>query len=969
MARTDAPHRSSRTPRGLGFASAVFFALALVFAVGNFVVVRTLVYRVASFSAGVESVNRLRQLGPLIAVQAMRLTDGAYIQTAQLSRNIDTFERTLQALGRGGVVEGLEVGPLRTPEMRNSLTEVAQAWETFRSRVQAVLLDSYSRGAHADDPEQQNRQAVLRQWIADDAAGVRGATVTLSHQAGDIVDSQYQQARNFALVLLLVDAVLLLLGYMAVRHWVLRPLRALHRASHELVVGNYGARIDYDGPWELGSAATAFNLSMQRIQGLLEAARVDRIDLERSDTIFRGLAVNSMVGIYLAQDDRFSFVSPKMAEIFGYPATEMIETLPVLGIIAPRERYLVAELVKASLGRKDGTMRYERHGRRKDGTQIDIEVFSSSVNVEGQVAIIGIVQDITERKKAESSAQLATIAYENSSEAIAVTDPAGVVIDVNPAFSRITGYWEDEIRGEVLPLLRPGRHNVDFFDAMWHAINTTGRWEGEYWSRRKSGDDYAERVIVDTAWNHDGSVNCRVAMLGDVTAKKQIEADVWGQAYHDPLTGLPNRQYFSERLEQALRNCEGEQQLALLFLDLDLFKEINDSMGHAIGDLLLVEVAQRLRECVPSCGFVSRQGGDEFTLIIEGIGGRSQLDELAADVIRSIRRPYYLNGELVHISVSIGAAMYPQDAVDQDTLLRHVDLAMYAAKDAGRDRYCYFDQSMHERAQMHQDLLRGLSMALSDEQFFLLYQPIYSMHTGRIVKAEALLRWNHPKFGVVQPVEFIPFAEDRQLINRLGDWVMMRAAAQLAQWRQTCKTGMQVTVNVSLTQLAAGAADPGRWLGQLQALGLQPDSIMLELTERSLTGRSRAGVDDGAVQILQGLRQVGMRIGLDDFGVGMSSLSFMGALPIDYIKLDSVFTQHIVADSNALMVCEAIILLAHKLGLKVIAEGVTTAEQHELLCQAGCDSGQGYWYSAPVEPAMLQLKLESGEGIPEGETA
>jgi diguanylate cyclase (GGDEF)-like protein/PAS domain S-box-containing protein len=680
--------------------------------------------------------------------------------------------------------------------------------------------------------------------------------------------------------------------------------------------------------------------------------------LERSDTIFRGLAVNSLVGIYLAQDDRFSFVSPQMAEIFGYTAQEMIDKLPVLGIIVPRERYLVAEAIKASLNRKDGTVRYERHGRKKDGGIIDIEVFSSSITVEGRVSLVGIVQDITERKKAEASAQLATIAYENSSEAIAVTDAAGVVIDVNPAFSLITGYWKDEVQGEILPLLKPGRHNRDFFDAMWHRINTTGRWEGEYWNRRKSGEEYAERVIVDTAWNHDGSVNCRVAMLGDVTEKKQTEALVWRQAHHDPLTGLPNRQYFTEQLTTVLRQSETLcQPVALLFLDLDMFKEINDSMGHGVGDLVLVEVARRLSDCVQGTGFVARLGGDEFIVIVSQAEDRAQVDALCKRIMAGIVEPYMLGGESLHISASIGVALYPADADDQETLLRHVDLAMYAAKDAGRDRYRYFDQGMRERAEMHRSLMHGLPQALDAEEFFLLYQPIYSMRSRVILKAEALLRWNHPEFGVVPPMEFIPFAEDRQLIHRLGNWVFQRAAGQLAHWRGRYRTALQVTVNISPLQLSAGGVDLAEWLMRLEELGLRGDSVMLELTERMLNN-----MDCGIVDKLDRLRVAGMRIGLDDFGVGMSSLSFMSSLPVDYIKLDQVFTKHIAADSNALMVCEAIILLAHKLGLKVIAEGVTTPEQHELLRQAGCDAGQGYWYGAPLTPEALEERLRAGEG-------
>lgn len=959
MARSDASAQVSRTPWGMGMVSGVFFVLMLVFALGNAAAVYTLVNRFDSSLVRFDSVDRLRILSQLIAVQAMRLTDGAYIQMAQLSRNVDAFERTLQALDRGGVVSGREIQPIEEPELRVKLTQVAHSWDIYRGRIQSVQLRSYKRET-ADGAEGFARQAVLRQWVADDATALLGSIELLNRDMLPILRVNEARVQRYAVILLLLDIVVLLLAFVLVRRYVIAPLRRLRESCADLMAGNYATRIEYRGPGELGEVASAFNIGARRIHDLLETERLNRTRLERADTVFRGLTVNSLVGIYLAQDDRFSFVSPKMAEIFGYTAQEMIDSLHVLGVIVPRERYLVAESIKASLNRKDGTVRYERHGRKKDGSVINIEVFSSSITVEGQVAIVGIVQDITQRKKAEASAQLAEIAYENSSEAIAVTDVAGVVIDVNPAFSRITGYWKDEVKDEVLPLLKSGRHNRDFFDSMWHAINTTGRWTGEYWSVRKSGEKYAERVIVDTAWNHDGSINCRVVMLSDVTEKKQTEALVWRQAHYDPLTGLPNRQYFTQHLEQELWQADMESApLALLFLDLDLFKEINDSMGHGVGDQLLVEVARRLNICVQETGFVARLGGDEFVVIVSRIIDRAQVDDLCSRVMASVIEPYRLGGESLQISASIGVAMYPDDAEDQEMLLRHVDLAMYAAKDAGRNRACYFDQSMRERARMQHTLMRGLPQALAEEQFFLQYQPIYSMRSRVITRVEVLLRWNHPEFGVVQPMDFIPFAEDRQLINRLGNWVFERAASQLAQWRRRYRTALQITVNISPLQLAGSGVDLDQWLRQLRELGLQGDSIMLELTERMLMS-----IDTTMMAKLEQLRAAGLGIGLNNFGVGASSLSFMSGVPVDYIKLDRLFTEHIATDSNTLIVCEAIILLAHKLGSQVIAEGVTSAEQHELLRQAGCDAGQGYWYGPPLAPEAMEERLQAGEGVP-----
>ncbi|HUH39683.1 MAG TPA: EAL domain-containing protein, partial [Castellaniella sp.] len=599
---------------------------------------------------------------------------------------------------------------------------------------------------------------------------------------------------------------------------------------------------------------------------------------------------------------------------------------------------------------------YQRQGRRKDGSVIDIEVFSSSIQVGDTMAMIGIVQDITERKKTEASALLAGIAYENSSEAIAVTDSAGVVMDVNPAYTRITGVWADEIVGDMLPLLKPGRHNRDFYDSMWHAINTSGRWEGEYWNRRKTGEDYAERVVIDTAWNHDGSVSCRVAMISDITQKKQVESRVWWQAHHDPLTALPNRQYFNDRLDLALRATrDSGLSLALIFLDLDGFKTINDSLGHTAGDQVLTEVAARLRACTGEAGFVARLGGDEFVAILEGLQDDALLEELRLRIMSSIVAPYQVAGDALGVSASLGIALYPKDAPDKDTLLRHVDLAMYAAKAEGPNRYRYFDETMRARARLVRELTQGLPKALSRDQFFLVYQPIYELATGRLFKAEALLRWNHPELGVVRPMEFLPLAEDRLLLSSIGDWVLDTVAQQLARWRARHQQALRIAVNVSTAQLDGEGMLA--WPDRLAAHGLPADCILLEFSERGLVG-----LDAAALSNLQALRKAGMGLGLDAFGIGSASMSSIGRLQADYIKLDHNTTTNVAQDIQAQHVCEALISLAHKLGARVIAEGVTTAAQHECLRHIACDAGQGFWYSEPLEAAEFERRLVKQEG-------
>jgi diguanylate cyclase (GGDEF)-like protein/PAS domain S-box-containing protein len=946
---------------GAGTVAAVFSLFMLVFVLGNAIAVNSLLSRYESALDQVVTLDRMRAVSQQLAVRAMRMSDGAVVQAGQISQEMDVMDRALQALDQGGVVGGREIPGLTHSAARDFLPRIRRDWATLRGRLQTALLGTYVRDEHPSEG-QELPQAVQRQWLADDAETMLG---TLDACA-DVLLPLLRQGKDRALLisggLALLDLILLLGLYLMLRRHLVQPLRELRIASRELVRGHYDTRIAYRGRGELGQVARDFNDGIRQVHDLLAKMREDQAGLLRANTIFQGLTSNSIVGIFLVENERFTFVSHKMAEIFGYEPREMIDTMTLLSIVVPRERFLMAESIKASQSRRDGTLRFERHGRRKNGSEIDIEVFSSTVRVGEQVSIIGIVQDITERKQAESSAQLAAIAYENSSEAIAITDSAGVVIDVNPAYSRMTGFWPDEIAGELLPLLRPGRHNRDFYDEMWHAINTQGRWEGEYWSQRKSGEDYAERVVMDTAWNHDGSVNCRVAMLGDVTQKKQVETQIWNQAHHDPLTGLPNRQYFNERLQAAVQSADlSGQSLALMFLDLDLFKEINDSMGHATGDRLLVEVARRLQACAaPETSFVARLGGDEFVVILGDTPDKTQIDALCGSILDRITEPYRLGGDPLRISASLGVALYPQDAEDAEALMRHVDMAMYVAKDSGRNCFHYFDRSMRERAHMQRDLMYALPQAIEEEQFFLLFQPIHAFRTGRIVQAEVLLRWRHPEFGVIAPADFIPFAEERLLIRPLGDWVFREAIRQLARWRQSLAPDLRLTINVSPGQLGLEDAGLDAVFSLFDALNLPPDCLVLELSEQMLMTEAPQVQDR-----LRRLHDSGLRFSVGAVSIGMPALLAVHELLFETLKLERATTERLLDGESASMVSEAIITLAHRLGLRVTAEGITRQAQYELLRAAGCDEGQGYWFDEPLDEAAFEQRLR-GQADSEG---
>lgn len=570
--------------------------------------------------------------------------------------------------------------------------------------------------------------------------------------------------------------------------------------------------------------------------------------------------------------------------------------------------------------------------------------------------VCGTHTDITERKLAEESMQLASMVYQNSSEAMVVTDSNGEIITTNPAFTDITGYSLDEIK-ERNPKLLVSRHqDKDVFKTMLHALNTTGHWQGEIQNRRKNGETYMALLTINSILNSDGSIQRRVAQFSDITDKKKSDEIIWTQANFDSLTGLPNRHMFLNQLEQEKKKAHrADRPMALLFLDLDRFKEVNDTLGHDMGDLLLKDVAQRLQNCVGDTDTVSRLGGDEFTVILGELESSHSAERVAQEILYQFSEPFLLGVETIYISPSIGITLYPYDGTQSTTLLKNADQAMYAAKEQGRNRYRYFTASMQEKAQHRRKLANDLRQALQNNQLELHYQPIVELATGNISKAEALIRWQHPDLGLVSPNEFIPVAEETGMIVELGDWVFRQAAHQASRWRALHHHDFQISINKSPMQFRDRGNDISSWLNHLQSLGLPGQAVTVEITEGLLLDASKTVTDK-----LFAFRDAGIQVSLDDFGTGYSSMSYIQKFHVDNIKIDQSFVRDLKAHSDDMAVCEAIIVMAHKLGMKVVAEGIETEEQRDLLAAAGCDYGQGFLFSTalPEEEFNQLLSLE-----------
>ena len=512
----------------------------------------------------------------------------------------------------------------------------------------------------------------------------------------------------------------------------------------------------------------------------------------------------------------------------------------------------------------------------------------------------------------------------------------------------IYGFAEDEVadRSDALD----GRTHPDDLDQMQrdrqaHFKGETATYTNEH--RILCKDGTWKWVLTRGMVISRDTQGLPLRMIGthtDISDRKNAEAKVWRQAHFDALTGLPNRRMLRQRLDADIQRCQQSgQELAILFIDLDHFKEVNDTLGHDNGDLLLVQAAQRILDCVTENDTVARMGGDEFTVALCDAQNTQQVEAVMQRILESLACAFQLGSEQVFVSASIGVAQYPINATLVEDLFKHADQALYVAKGAGRNRFSFFTPALQEAAQLRARLAADLRVALPQDQFELLYQPIVHLASDQVYKAEALLRWHHPQLGTVSPAQFIPIAESTGLIIDMGEWVFHQAARQVAQWRAVYGNNFQISINKSPVQFQRPEKNHDAWSAHLQSMGLDGSSIAVEITEGLLLD-----TNDDVTQQLRALRASGIAVSLDDFGTGYSSLTYLQKFDIDFIKIDQSFVRNLKPASTDMALCKAIILLAHDLGMQVVAEGVETAEQRDLLMAAGCDFGQGYWFARPL---------------------
>ena len=683
------------------------------------------------------------------------------------------------------------------------------------------------------------------------------------------------------------------------------------------------------------------------VQDITERKRAEE-ELKTSEQRFRRLVETTQVVPWTSdpEQQRFTYIGPQIEKIAGYPVQAWCEPGFWRSKLDPQERDAVIEICREGLSRgEDHELEYRFLAA--DGRWLSLrEIVGVVVGADGRRTLQGFLLDITLSKRAQGELRLAAQVFQSSGEAIVIADAQHRVLTVNPAYSQITGYAATDAMGKTPYALSPSVRSADREREMWAEVDRSGHWQGEVWDRRRNGEVFPKWLTVSVVRDAQGKPVNYIEIFSDITERKEREERVRHLAHHDALTDLPNRVLLNDRIAQAVSLAERNRtRVAVMFLDLDRFKTVNDSLGHGVGDKLLQEVSRRLKLCIRASDTVSRLGGDEFVILMPDMADPADIAVAAQKVLDAVARPYNIDGHELVSTPSVGIAVYPGDGADVDTLLRNADAAMYHAKEHGRNNYQFFTQDMNARALERLSLERSLRRALERDELRLHYQPQYDIASGRMVGMEALIRWQHPEHGLVLPGRFMQFAEESGLILPIGEWVLQEACRQNRAWQDAGLPRLRVSVNISALQFRQ--ADFVDTVERALAVSkLDPRALELEVTESVIMQEA-----ERVTESLRRLKDMQLELAIDDFGTGYSSLSYLKRFPIDRLKIDKSFVQDVTADTDDAAIIVAIIALTRNLGLRTIAEGVETSEQLEFLRQQGCHEAQGFLLGKPLPPA------------------
>ena len=694
--------------------------------------------------------------------------------------------------------------------------------------------------------------------------------------------------------------------------------------------------------------------------------------LRESELRFRTLFDLSSVGAIQcdAADGRFIQVNRKYCEITGYSEAEL-RSMTRRDVTHPDDRAIQESRSSKLLAGEITEYNVQKRLVRKDGSTRWVDITCTALWGHGQKPshYLAVIVDITEKRMADevlfsAMEKLAESELENrlilnsAGDGIFGLDLQGMITFINPAAAQMLGYDMEEMQGRdirtLMPTSMPDGEPYDFAASPMARALSSGEAqqvaEENFWSPEEGV--FLVEYTCTPIYRRDRFTGV-VVTFRDISQRKKTEEQILRLAHYDAITDLPNRTLFLDRLDHEIKKSHrAGKPLALMFLDLDHFKEINDTLGHDVGDLLLKDAALRLQSCVRETDTVARMGGDEFTVILSELDDTETVQRVAQKILQRLAEPFRIDSEIAYVTASIGITMYPQDGSRLEHLLKNADQAMYAAKHQNRNCYRYFTPSMQLAAQARLRMANDLRQAIPGKQFDIVYQPIVDLTNGEVAKAEALIRWRHPELGNVSPNEFIPIAEDTGQIVDIGNWVFREVAQQTAKWREAYGIPFQVSINKSPAQFQNEHHSPDSWPAYLDRLGLPGQSIVVEITENVLLNASSVTTE----QLLR-MREAGMQVSLDDFGMGYSSLSYLQKFDIDNLKIDQTFIRNLADNPDDMALCKAIIVMAHTLGMKVTAEGVETEEQCRLLTKAGCDYGQGFLFSRPLPAHEFETLL------------
>ncbi len=667
--------------------------------------------------------------------------------------------------------------------------------------------------------------------------------------------------------------------------------------------------------------------------------------LTSSDFLLSALDTTQDALYLIDADLQFHYVNKAACRMLGYSREELLQ----MGVLDIDPTITPETLAKLEKDAHDNVYpAFESVHLTKSGVRIPVEITRSLLSFNGRNYRMSIVRDIRERKAAEEKLRLSASVFTNAQEGIIITDSDARIVDVNDAFCRISGYSRDEIIGENPRLLQSGRQNAQFYETMWSKLTQHGLWSGELWNRRKNGNEYAEHLTISVISDTQGSTNHYVGLIADITKAKRYEQQLEKIAHYDVLTGVPNRFLLIDRLQQAMAYAKRHNDLiAVVYLDMDGFKEVNDRHGHAAGDTLLIEISRKLQKTLRDEDTLARLGGDEFIIILRHLDDTSDAEMILQRVLETVSSTIRINDYALNVSASLGVTFYPQEeAVDAEQLIRQSDQSMYNAKQSGKNRYCFFDSEREYAVRTRHRIIHRLTQALENQEFVLHYQPRVNLKTGAVIGVEALIRWNHPENGLLLPARFLPDIHDHFLIVRLGAWVLESAVAQIARW-QAEHLSLVVSVNVDAMQLAQENFTT-ELMALLERHGVSSSTLELEILETSAIEKV-----EHISRVIEACQETGVRFALDDFGTGYSSLKYLKQLQAHILKIDRSFVSEMFDDPGNIAIIEGIMGLAAAFDRVVIAEGVEDDAHAKRLLELGCEQAQGFAIARAMPPEAL----------------